>query len=222
MEKEKLSNELKGLVGENSLSERTWNDYIDNSVVPFLPSDESLKNEYLSKHAAVIKSIAGQLNNEVATRVNEFKKTYKPEVPMNDHPLPTPNIEVPKVDDDSRLKSIEDRFIKLEQERANELKEIKRKQRLSDVQVKIKEQGADNDTVLKLTLSSIDLDENLSVDECVMRVKTAYDANYTAIYGDGYAPAGGVYSSTAGKKKNQESYMKHLEETGRIKTQTKN
>lgn len=222
MEKEKLSNDLKGLVGENGLSERTWNDYVDNSVIPFVPSDETQIDDYLAKHAVSLKSLNGQLNNEVASRVNEFKKTYKPEHPIQNQPeKPQPKNQESN-EKPEWAKSLEDKLNKFELEKTTETKAAQQKQRLSEVTSKIKEQGADNETVLKLTLSSINLEEDLSTDECVRKVKQAYDKNYSEIYGEGYTPAYGVGGATANKKAVQEAYKKHLEETGRIKTQTKN
>ncbi len=110
MEKEKLSQNLSALVGENSLSERTWNDYLENSVIPFLPNDEESKGDFLNKQANVLKSLNGQLNHEVATRVNEFKKNYKPENTAKPDNEPTqPPIDNEKLTDlEARLNRFEE------------------------------------------------------------------------------------------------------------------
>lgn len=192
MEKEKLSSELKGLVGENSLSERTWNEYIDNSVVPFLPSEEDKVKDYLAKHATSLKSLNGQLNFDVAGKVNEFKKTYKPETPAN--PQAQPPIEQPSNQNDEvakKLKELDDFKKSLEQRYESETKAAQRNSLIADAKKKATDQGAVDETVLSFVLPLINPSDNDTADTLSAIIKTRYDEAYTKLKGGGYNPAAG-------------------------------
>lgn len=213
MEKEKLSNELKGLVGENSLSERTWNDYIDNSVFPFLPTEEDKKIDYLAKHANSLKSLNGQLNNEVATRVNEFKKTYRPDVPINPQPQKPIETKIDQKTDDipEWAKSLAGKIDKIEQEKNNEAKAAQRKQKLSDAKSAIQKDGADNEKILKITFGLLQVNDDEPLDTVIKKAKDLYNETLSDLYGEGYTPAGGSASRsvaaqmTAEAKKRQDA-----------------
>lgn len=190
MEKEKLSRELKGLVGENSLSERTWNDYIDNSVIPFLPSEEGKITDFLAKHAASLKSLNGQLNYDVAGKVNEFKKTYKPEIPAEP---PTPQSDVANPNDEitKKLQELEDFKKKLEDRYASEEKAAKRNSLIEDARKKASELGVTDETVLSFIIPLINPSDNDTVDTLSATIKAKYDEAYTKLKGGGYIPASG-------------------------------
>lgn len=190
MEKEKLSNELKGLVGENSLSERTWNDYIDNSVVPFLPSEEDKIIDYLAKHALSLKSLNGQLNYDVAGKVNEFKKTYKPEPPAEPQP-PQPDVAKPNDEIAKKLQELEDFKRKLEDRYASEEKAAKRNYLIEDARKKASELGVTDETVLSFIIPLINPSDNDTVDTLSETIKAKYDEAYTKLKGSGYIPASG-------------------------------
>ncbi|SBV91945.1 hypothetical protein [uncultured Dysgonomonas sp.] len=199
MEKEKLSDELKGLVGENSLSERTWNDYIDNSVVPFLPIEEDKISDYLAKHATSLKSLNGQLNYDVAGRVNEFKKTYKPETPVNPQPpKPVETKAEPQPDDMPEwAKSLLGKVDKIEQEKSNEAKTAKLDKTLSDAKSAIQKDGADNEKILKITFGLLKVDADEPLDSVVKKAKELYNETLSDVYGEGYNPAFGAHNSSA-------------------------
>ncbi|NDV68602.1 hypothetical protein [Dysgonomonas sp. 25] len=210
MEKEKLSTELKGMVGENSLSERTWNDYLDNSVMPFLPSEEDKRGEYLAKHANVLKSFNGQLNNEVATRVNDFKKNYKPDPPKQ-------TIEPQKPEkEDEKLSDIESRLKKFEDAELAKQTAAKKQKMLDDAVMLMKEDGVLDETVLELILPLLEINENTTVEDLAKAGKTKYDKAYAKLNIDSYVPAyGGGYGGGISKK-DKDAYMDHLKQTGRI------
>lgn len=214
MEKEKLSMQLKGLVGENSLSERTWDDYLENSVMPFLPSEEEKAGDFLGKHANVLKSINGQLNNEVATRVNEFKKSYKPE-PQKQVNQPEPQKQ-PQGISDEKLNELESRLQKFEEAQVAKNAAQRKKMLLDDAKKLMKEQGASNETVLELILAQLEISESSQAEDLAKAGKAGYDKAYSELYGDSYVPVLGGSSYGRGSKKEKDSYMKHLKETGRI------
>lgn len=214
MEKEKLSNDLKGLVGQNSLSERTWGDYIDNSVLPFVPEDETKVSDFLAKHAAALKSLNGQISHDVASKVDEFKKSYKPEPPKPADPPKQPGDEKPEW-----AKELEAKLAKIESEKTEAEKAATKQKLLSEAQKLMKDQGADNETVIELITPLLKVEENQTAADLAAKGKALYDDKYKKLFGDGYNPASGGGSGSANKKASNEAYRKHLEETGRIKKQ---
>lgn len=215
MEKEKLSSDLKGLVGENSLSDRTWNDYIDNTVLPYLPSEADKIPEFLSKHATTLKSINGQFSHDVAAKVNEAKKAFvqTPQTqPEPQKPEPAKKDEKPEW-----FAKYEQEFEQFKADKANEAKALKQKQLLSTVTSKVKELGADNEDLLEMVIGSTQFAENASEDDCIKQVKSKYDEKYSKLYGEGVRPALGSAAYTGNAKAAKEAYKKHLEETGRLK-----
>lgn len=188
MEKEKLSSDLKGLVGENSLSDRTWNDYIDNTVLPYLPSEADKIPEFLSKHATTLKSINGQFSHDVAAKVNEAKKAFvqTPQAqPEPQKPEPAKNNDIPQWAID-----LQNKMEVLETEKANATKDLERLRLLSTVTSKVKELGADNEDLLEMVIGSTQFAENASEDDCIKQVKAKYDEKYSKLYGEGVRPAG--------------------------------
>lgn len=217
MEKEKLSTELRGMVGENSLSERTWNDYLENSVMPFLPDGEDKMNDFLTKHANALKSINGQLNNEVAAKVNEFKKNYKP-LSVSSEQLSVNNPDKPGQNaDDEKLNNIEARLQKFEDEQAVKQATEAKQKLLDEAKKRMKEQGASHETVLELILPQLEITGNTTAEDLAKAGKARYDKAYSDLYGDSYVPvnSGGGYGVGISKK-DKESYMQHLKDTGRV------
>lgn len=199
MEKEKLSNDLKGLVGQNSLSDRTWSDYIDNSVLPFVPEDETKVGDFLTKHANVLKSINGQLNHDVASKVDEFKKTYKPE--------PTKSAEQGKTTSDEKpewAKELETKLAKIETEKAESEKAATKQKLLSDAKEILKSQdNYFNDSLWGLL--KIDVPDGISASDLATNAKSAYDSAYKKLFGEGYNPAHGAQGGSGPVTPNPEA-----------------
>lgn len=201
MEKEKLSSELQKLVGENSLSDRTWNEYIDNSVIPFLPTEQEKVSDYLSKHADALKSINGQLNFDVASKVNDFKKNYKPDT-LNPQTKP-PHLEQKNSNDDPSS-ALADTIAKInqfmedeEKRRNNESKAAFQRQMLSDAKEIAKNQGAVDDVIVGLILPKISISETDTNDSIAKAIKAEYDKVYSELHGRGYTPAGNSSGNNA-------------------------
>ena len=72
MEKEKLLSELKNKVGTTALSDRTIDEYV-TSILPMYGNVDSVEEHVLSMHSSILKSFEGNLNHEVASKVNTFK-----------------------------------------------------------------------------------------------------------------------------------------------------
>lgn len=207
MEKEKLSEQLRGYVGETSLSDRTWNDYLDNSVMPFIPTEEDKVEDFLNRHANALKSINGQLNNEVATKVNDFKKNYKPE-PIKPDTEPKPQ--------DDKLKEIESRLQKFEQAESAKQEAAFKSDVLEATKKLMKKEGSTNDTILNLILPQLTISKETTAQELATIGKEMYDKAYSDLYGDSYVPSFNQGFNNGSKKADKDAYRKHLIETGRI------
>jgi len=210
MEKEKLSAQLAELVGENSLSERTWSDYLDNSVMPFLPAGEPA-GEFLDRHANVLKSINGQLNNEIASKVNEFKKNYKPE-PVKPDTVPEPQPDIK----DNKLRELESRLLKFEKQEAEKAERKTREQKLNGAKKLMKEQGASHEAVLELIVPQLTVDADTDIVELARAGKEMYDKAYSNLFSESYIPAQSGSLMNFNKKNSKDAYLKRLKETGRI------
>lgn len=76
METEKIISTLKEKVGTTTLSDETIAFYVGQH----LPAEGTEPDDaYFNEHSEFIKTLTGNYNHDVATRVNEFKKNYKPE-----------------------------------------------------------------------------------------------------------------------------------------------
>ena len=216
MEKEKLSSDLRGLVGENSLSERTWNEYIENIAMPFLPTEEDKLGDYLSKHANALKSMNGQLNFEVANKVSDFKKNYNPEPqnPQNKNEIPPSN---QHLDDDLKRELDEFRQFKqsIETERREKALKVKRDSLLEDAKTLAKTQGAVDDVVMKYAIKTVSFTENDSKEVVAQAIKKAYDEAYSELNGRGYQPAG-FPNSASGNTNGFKAYKEQKQREGKL------
>ena len=106
MEQEKILSTLSEKLGETSFSPQTLQTYVElNPIAEGSEPDEA----YWNKAVNFLKGMQGQYNHDVATRVEDFKKNYKPQ-PTPPTP-PTPPVP-PKNDDEleKKLKELEARL----------------------------------------------------------------------------------------------------------------
>lgn len=212
MEKEKLSEKLVGMVGENSLTDRTWNEYLDNLVIPDFPTDESKMDDYLKRHANTLKSINGQLNNQIAVQVNEFKKNFKPESASN------PNEDdKSKTQQNDKLSDIEKRLSRFEKQEAEKEEAFLRTKKLNEVKELIRKEGGTNDVILNLISWQLNVTNESSVSELAIQGKDLYDKTCSALHtNDSYVPVRGNTFSGGIPQKDKDAYLSHLKETGRL------
>lgn len=83
METEKIISTLKEKVGTTTLSDKSISDYVGKNL---LPEGTEPDDAYFNKHADILKSFTGNFNHDVAARVEEFKKNYKPESHVDPKP----------------------------------------------------------------------------------------------------------------------------------------
>lgn len=199
MEKEKLSAELKTLAGQTSHSPQTWDSYIDNVVIPFAPTEEDKLPEYLKRHAEYLKTQNGQYgkdiadltNTQVASKVEEFKKSYKPDVVQ---PQVTQQPDQKKDEVPDWAKALIGKVDKFEQDKSNEAKTAQRNALIADAKKKATDQGAVDETVMSFVLPLINPSDTDTSDTLSAIIKSKYDEAYTKLKGGGYNPASGSSS----------------------------
>ena len=102
-------------LGTTGLSERTISEYVDN-ILPTITSDEMVNDGFWNIHTKILKSLEGNLNHDVANRVNAFKSEWEKNNPKPQDPKPT---EQPKEDPNMELyKTLVQKIENLEKQNA--------------------------------------------------------------------------------------------------------
>lgn len=193
MEQEKILSTLREKLGETSFSERTLQKYVElNPVAEGSEPDEA----YWDTAVAFIKGMEGQYNHDVATKVEDFKKNYKPQ--QTPPTAPTPPAPSGKESElEKKLKELEERL------NAEDSKKVQA-DLLKKVTAAMKAKQASDDYVLSKTLQGVTFDTKKSVGELVVELLPKYDAEYKACRGYGTAPrtssdSGGTQHNAASK-----------------------
>lgn len=164
MEQEKILSTLSEKLGETSFSPQTLQTYVElNPIAEGSEPDEA----YWNKAVNFLKGMQGQYNHDVATRVEDFKKNYKPQ--KNDDEL------------EKKLKELEARLD------AEDSKKVQA-DLLKKVTAAMKAKQANDDYVLSKTLQGVTFDTKKTVDELVTEFLPKYDAEYKACRGYSTAP----------------------------------
>lgn len=194
MEKEKILSTInEKLTAEGIKTEdfqRTFDDYLSEN----LPAEGAEPDDaYWAKHVKILKSLSGQVNHVVASKVEDFKKNYKPSPANNEPPKsnPEPNKEVEEL-----KKTVADLTKRLDEKESKQAQE----QLMSQVKAEMKKQGATDEYVLKQTLRGVTLDTKKSIADLAKELLTAYDSEFTACRGKGAAPRNGGASGGAKDK----------------------
>ena len=194
MEKEKILSTInEKLTAEGIKTEdfqRTFDDYLSEN----LPAEGAEPDDaYWAKHVKILKSLSGQVNHVVASKVEDFKKNYKPSPANNEPPKsnPEPNKEVEEL-----KKTVADLTRRLDEKESKQAQE----QLMSQVKAEMKKQGATDEYVLKQTLRGVILDTKKSIADLAKELLTAYDSEFTACRGKGAAPRNGGASGGAKDK----------------------
>lgn len=219
MEKEKLSNELQTMVGENNLSPQTWDKYIEKSVIPFLPNEEDKLKDFLSNHAEALKTLSGQYNFDIANKVNDFKKNYKPEQPTKAQNQPMQQTPVNANTEPSdalgtALERINSFMAEQEKRKADEVLRETQSKLIEDAKALAKTQGAVDELIVNLALSKLKISENETRESFAASLKTEYDKLYSELHGRGYTPAGNI--SGGASKGNFKSFKERKQKEGKL------
>lgn len=185
MEKEKILSTInEKLTAEGIKTEdfqRTFDDYLSEN----LPAEGTEPDDaYWTKHVKILKSLSGQVNHVVASKVEDFKKNYKPTPANNEPPKsnPEPNKEVEELKE-----TVADLTKRLDEKESKQTQE----QLMAQVKAEMVKQGAKDEYVLKQTLRGVTLDTKKSVADLAKELLTAYDSELTACRGKGAAPRNG-------------------------------
>lgn len=183
MEKEKILSTInEKLTAEGIKTEdfqRTFDDYLSEN----LPAEGTEPDDaYWTKHVKILKSLSGQVNHVVASKVEDFKKNYKPETKEQSNQNLEPNKEVEEL-----KKTVADLTKRLDEKESKQTQE----QLMAQVKAEMVKQGAKDEYVLKQTLRGITLDTKKSVADLAKELLTAYDSELTACRGKGAAPRNG-------------------------------
>lgn len=211
---EKLQNDLKGKVGENNYTERSWNE-ITKSVKVFVPEKEEDYDKFLDAQASFLKGINGQMNSDIAEKVRANSTSKDSELTKLKKELE----ELKKKDSKSPEKSTEDETKSQIEELRQQIESLKESNSKKEEKIaisekkgslvsKLKEKGCDIDTLLNLIVPQLDINKDSEIDDLVKKGKSLYDHNYKELFGTGYSPLGG---SKAIKKPSTESIAKNLE-----------
>ena len=186
MEKEKLFSELKEKLGTTSLSERTLSEYVDN-IMPTITSDEQVNNTFYEAHVGILKSLSGQLNKDVADRVNSAKIEWEKN---RQTPTPNPNPES-KNESSKELEEMKAMIAAMQKRMEEADKAVAEKNVLESVKSAMKAKGAIDDAVMMYTFKGENIDTTKSIDELTESYLKNYDANYKTLRGDGASPRNG-------------------------------
>lgn len=197
MEKEELLTKLQteigkpdaeGNYGVTGISQRTLDTYIE-SILPTL--GENADDAVVSAHAAILKSIGGQIRHEKA----EFVKSYKPQQPKQSQPDSNGKEGKEGGGEESEilkmLKQISTDNEALKQRLDKREKEAEQTRIKTLVVEGLKSKNATDEYVLKNCLKGVEFDVSKSVEELVDEYIKVYDAEYKEARGGADAPRRG-------------------------------
>jgi hypothetical protein len=201
-----LSNLREGL-GQTSLSERTISDF---ASVLEVPEDETLHGDFFSKQVKILKTVEGQLSHDVATKVEDFKKSYKP--------VEQPKQEPKKNEDEipDYVKELREELASIKNKELEKQKSVQSEQLINSAYEDAKKSGAENEAVLKIVKRFISVEDGDTPISLKNKIVAQYNETYKELYGEGAAPS----SSSGGsgnKKASIESTKQYFRQTGRLK-----
>lgn len=184
MTKEELLGKLKEKLGRTNLSERTLSDYAEK-VASTMGDDSSLSESFVEAHVGILKSIQGQLSNDITSGIEEWKKNH-PSEKTEGEPSGVTNDSIKKLLEEfnelkNENKALSDKFAMMEKGKV--VSEYRDK-----LYKALKEKGATNDYILRQTFGQKEFDTEKPVEDMVEESLKEYDSNYSACFGDGYVP----------------------------------
>lgn len=211
MEKEQLLSEMTGRLGTTGLSERTVSEYVDN-ILPTITSDEQVNDAFWDMHTRILKSVEGNLNHDVANRVNTFKAEWEKNNPKKQEPPKQEPAKEPQMElYEALVKKIES----LEKQNAESnlkatVSEIKGKVLSKADELKVSNRNLWNDAV-----SAVVYSEGMTENDMLVKAKEIYESKQKAYFGDGAVP----YStgSSSNQKKAEEDLDAYFAKKGIVK-----
>lgn len=189
MEKEQLLSGIKSKLGTTGLSERTLSEYVANILLT-ITSDEQVNDTFYAAHIAILKSLEGQLNKDVADRVKMAQSEWEKNR-QTPNPNPNPNPTDPKNEPNKELEDMKAMIVAMQQKLEAADKAKLSSDLLASVQSAMKVKGATDEAVLMFTFKGENIDTTKSVDDLTESYLKKYDANYKTLRGDGASPRNG-------------------------------
>lgn len=178
MEQEQILTTLTEQLGQTSLSERTIRDYVQENM----PAEG--QDFDFARHAKILISLNGNFSHDVAQKVEEFKKNYKPQ----------PKEEPKKEDNAQELSEIQKLLSRIEAlEKGNEesSKAVRQSSLRMEVEAFKDSLKVHNKNLWKDCVKEVEIEDNDTQDKVLEKVKNAYETKLKAYFGDGATPYGG-------------------------------
>lgn len=216
MEKEQILSELTTRLGQTSLSSQTLMKYIDLNP---LEEGSEPDDTYFNKATEFLQGLQGQYNHDVATRVEDFKKNYKPQQTPDDV-KDEPNEGTLA----AKLKKMEEELLQLKGEKEAEKKaasinELKAESK-SQLKSQIENGGKNicNDEILGIAISDVEITDGMKVEDIVNCAKRNYEKRYKAIFGDGASPSINQFAETGEEqaKSRREAFKELMRSRGKL------
>ena len=214
MEQEQILSEMKTRLGQTSFEDRTLTTYIEKHAPGETP-DEA----YFNNATDFFKSLQGEFNHKVATKVSEqantkieeFKKNYKPTTAGTKVETP------PKGDDElqKRLETLEKAYN--DEKKANAANSVRSEVKSKAIELKVANKAIWNDVT-----STIELKDDVTSEDLLEQVKKTYEKKLKEYTGEGATPYGGSQRegvqqvSTEEAKAKIEAFKKKKQGQGRL------
>jgi hypothetical protein len=175
-----------------------------------VPEDETLHGDFFSKQVKILKTVEGQLSHDVATKVEDFKKSYKP--------VEQPKQEPKKNEDEipDYVKELREELASIKNKELEKQKSVQSEQLINSAYEDAKKSGAENEAVLKIVKRFVSVEDGDTPISLKNKIVAQYNETYKELYGEGAAPS----SSSGGsgnKKASIESTKQYFRQTGRLK-----
>lgn len=188
MEKEKLLSELKAKVGTTALSDRTIDEYVTN-ILPMYADVDAVEEHVLGSHVAILKSFEGNLNHEVASKVNSFKAEWEKKN------IPTPQTHPLTEEKDEKYELLMKEIESLKKSNEEQQKKSAAESLRNEVLNKGGELKVSNRNLWNDCVKSASVGEDAKADVLLEAVKKDYESRLKAYVGDGAIPYGGMQAS---------------------------
>lgn len=207
MEQEQILSNLRDGLGQTSLSERTISDF---ASVLEVPEDETLHSDFFSKQVKILKTVEGQLSHDVATKVEDFKKNFKPTEQQKQEPKKNED-EIPDY-----VKELREELASIKDKELEKQKSVQSEQLINSAYEDAKKSGAENEAVLKIVKRFVSVEDGDTPISLKNKIVAQYNETYKELYGEGAAPSSNSGGS-GNKKASIESTKAYFKQTGRLK-----
>lgn len=200
MEKEQILTTLKEKLGTTSLSDRTLADYVNLN----LPAEGTEPDDaFFSRHVGVLKSLGGNFDHDVAEKVSDFKKNYKPQDPSKKQ-----DEKHEEVEDKGNYETLLAQF--------NELKERLDKSDKEQSEAQIRRSAKSAAASLKIAKQSLfddcfaaeKVQENQTSEQFLNAVKLSYEKKLKSYFGNSEEPYGSEHKPGGGSGSADEKWLK--------------